>query len=93
LATLTLEHKFPSEDNRFAIVDVNLLLSTLRSTDTQIGEWVNVMGYITTPPPKQFRNLEGRKVDVFVQAIILWSAGSVKLDEYEKLLAEQLRTA
>jgi hypothetical protein len=92
IATLTLEHDFPSGSIHKALVDVNLLLSNLQSTDTRIGEWVNVMGYITAPPSNQHRNPEDRKTNIFVQAIVLWSAGGVKLDEYENVLADQLRT-
>lgn len=73
-------------------MDLNLLLSTLHSTDIQIGEWVNVMGYVTEPRSKQDRTSEDKKNGVFVQAIVLWSAGSIKLDRYEKALANQLET-
>lgn len=71
-------------------MDVNLLLGTLHSTDTQLGEWVNVMGYITGPLSSQHRNSGDKKANVFVQAIVLWSAGSVKLNEYENFLVDQL---
>ena len=72
-------------------MDVNLLLGTLHSTDTRVGEWVNVMGYITVPSSKQDRTCEDKQANISVQAIVLWSAGSVKLDEYEKFLVDQLR--
>jgi hypothetical protein len=73
-------------------VDVNLLLGTLHSTDTRIGEWVNVMGYITVPSSKQDCRSKAKQANVSVQAVVLWSAGSVKVDEYEKFLFEQLNT-
>ncbi|KAL8651603.1 MAG: hypothetical protein Q9226_004632 [Calogaya cf. arnoldii] len=47
--TLCLEHAYPASStntNVTAAVDVNLLLETLKCTDTQVGEWVNVMGYV-----------------------------------------------
>ena len=72
-----------------AQVDVKLLLNTLKSTDTQIGEWVNVIGYITIDqqiPPKQ---PNGHNSDIQVQAIVLWSSGSLKLGGYEKSLDQQ----
>jgi hypothetical protein len=72
-------------------VDVNLLLGTLHSTDTRVGEWVNVMGYIRVPSSKQDPRSEDKQANISVQAIVLWSAGSVKLDEYEKFLVDQLR--
>jgi len=49
------------------------------------------MGYITVPSSKQDRTCEDKQANISVQAIVLWSAGSVKLDEYEKFLVDQLR--
>ncbi|KAL8847295.1 MAG: hypothetical protein Q9221_007671 [Calogaya cf. arnoldii] len=47
IGTLCLEHAYPaSYANVMAAVDVNLLLETLKCTDTRVGEWVNVMGYV-----------------------------------------------
>jgi hypothetical protein len=89
-AILTLEHKYPPGSVQKALVDVKLLLSTLKSTDTRIGEWVNVMGYITATPSTQRLGTEQTKSTTSVQAIVLWSAGSVRLEEYEKSLSDQL---
>ena len=92
--TLTLQHAYPTPPHvcPVALVDVNILLSTMQGTDTQVGEWVNVMGYIEDEhrglrraKGKGKRNGEGAGVSaVRVQAIMLWSAGSVNLGEYEK---------
>jgi len=66
---------------------VNILLSTLKSTDTQVGEWVNVMGYLEEKdrgPRREKGRGRGERGDVGavgVQAVMLWSAGS---GEYEK---------
>ncbi|KAI9881149.1 MAG: hypothetical protein M1830_007127, partial [Pleopsidium flavum] len=99
-ALLTLQHKYPtsSPTPSTASVDVNLLLSTLKSTDTQFGEWVNVIGYVALGPVPESRvcktSAEGaRRVTVFVQAVMLWSAGSVNLGEYEKVLEERRAVA
>lgn len=76
-------------------MDVNLLLSTLKTTDTQRGEWVNVVGYVDgriTKSRLESRAQKGRLdevVGVKVQAIMLWSAGDVKVGEYEKTLEER----
>lgn len=110
--TLVLQHAYPPAPSQCArvLIDVNLLLENLKSTDTRIGEWVNVMGYIerqggTSQAP---RELDGRVrsrkrkpgVDavnqwnggeVKVQAIMLWSAGAIKLSEYEKSLEGRKR--
>lgn len=78
-----------------AWVDVHLLLSTLKPTDTQRGGWVNVVGYVggrttTSNPDSRARMARPDEVvGVKVQAIMLWSAGDVKLGEYEKTLAER----
>ena len=97
-ATLTLHHNYPTvsaSPTSVASVDVNLLLSTLKPTDTQVGEWVNVIGYITSQPTRTAKT-EPRSASealkwakVFVQAVMLWSAGSIKLGEYERVLAER----
>jgi hypothetical protein len=49
------------------------------------------MGYIRVPSSKQDPRSEDKQANISVQAIVLWSAGSVKLDEYEKFLVDQLR--
>ncbi|KAL9581698.1 MAG: hypothetical protein Q9212_003737 [Teloschistes hypoglaucus] len=93
--TLHLQHAYPPGPNSLitAVVDVDLLLSTLQRTDTQVGEWQNVVGYVqaheddrksdrTDTSPKAG---QGGTV-VKVQAVMLWSAGSLKIGEYEKAL-------
>ena len=59
------------------VVDVNLLVGSLKTTDTQIGEWVNVVGYVDG------RVKEGTRVEVMVKALMLWSAGAINVSEYE----------
>lgn len=79
-----------------ALVDVNLLLSTLKPTDIQIGEWVNVIGYVEARSTEMKEGKGCRKakqddkVGIRVQAILLWSAGGVKLAEYEKAVEERI---
>lgn len=83
--TLTVHHAYPPPPHTCAValVDVNVLLSTLKSTDTQVGEWINVIGYIQESEAK----LEQKGVQV--QAIMLWSAGSIKVVDYEKAVKER----
>ncbi len=90
---LTLEHNFPLGSNRQALVDINLLLGSLASTDTRIGEWVNVMGYVTRPRSEHKYITESIKHGTFIQAVVLWAAGSVKLQEYERSLTNQLQVS
>ncbi|KAH7358285.1 CST complex subunit Ten1 [Plectosphaerella cucumerina] len=79
-ACLTLTHNFPEGAEATALVDVNLLLEKLTAELTRVGEWVNVTGYIseTTRP-----NGDGH---VPIQALLLWSAGPLDLQRYERSL-------
>lgn len=77
------------------------MLETLKSTDTSVGEWVNVIGYVTDPEARSgdcelktaSKNGNGPSTDspmmVHVQAVMLWSAGAIRLGEYEKTLSER----
>ena len=77
---------------------MNLLLDNLKSTDTQVGEWVNVIGYVQddekATAPRNCNRVLNQKTKAsgmngrvqIVQAVMLWSAGAVKLGEYEKSL-------
>ena len=99
---LELQHTYPTTFDTMvvALVDVNLLLENLKREDIVVGAWVNIVGYIEEIMNKKekVRVLDGNmgqgripRVDlVKVQAIMLWSAGSVKIGEYERALAERL---
>lgn len=86
---LKLQHAYPACPNNptnkacptTAVVDVNLLLSTLKWRDIQVGGWVNVIGYVQDLGKGK---IKGRGSAVGVQALMLWSAGAVRLAEYEK---------
>ena len=95
----------PPSPGSTALVDVNLLLEGLRTTTTAIGEWVNVMAYVEAPPQRLKKNrADGRDcrrgismecqraeaATVRVQAVMLWSAGAIKLAEYEAALASRM---
>ncbi|KAL8756875.1 MAG: hypothetical protein Q9199_002634 [Rusavskia elegans] len=98
--TLCLDHASPASSANAAVtaaVDVNLVLETLKCTDTQVGEWVNVMGYVQGvevekggKKTKAVRHGGGKEASegkvVKLQAVMLWSAGAVKVWEYEKAL-------
>ncbi|EDN94733.1 predicted protein [Sclerotinia sclerotiorum 1980 UF-70] len=45
-AVLTLEHNFPVDNGFKALVNIQLLLNSVKSHETRIGEWVNVVGYV-----------------------------------------------
>lgn len=84
-AILTLEHNYPPESSLKVQVDVRLLVNSFTSNETRIGEWVNVMGYISDAESKT-RSSVSEKSGVHVQAIVLWSSGPLDLGGYEKSL-------
>ena len=104
---LILQHAYPPPPSPCsrAVVDVNLLLDNMKSNDTAIGEWVNVIGYVEAEPAKieekgkvgqkcahghVGKELRGAMTDTRVQAVMLWSAGAIKLAEYERTLAARI---
>lgn len=92
-ATLTLSHKFPISSNVEALVDVRLLLERLTAEQISVGEWVNIIGYISSAPPAPVNNASKRKVEapaVHVQALMLWSAGPLDISRYENHLRRTL---
>ena len=63
---------------------MDLVLARLGSEQTRVGEWVNVLGYITSVPSVGTKPLDGpRRPTVGVQALLLWSAGPVDVQRYE----------
>ncbi|EHK99682.1 hypothetical protein GLAREA_00498 [Glarea lozoyensis ATCC 20868] len=88
-ATCILEHKYPKDSSVQVHVDVKLLLRTMSAGHSRVGEWVNVIGYITAVRSAH-RTLPEITV-VYVQALLLWSAGSFDLHGYEKSLDQQRR--
>lgn len=93
--TLTVQHAYPPPPYTTpnAFVDVRLLLETLKTTDTEIGEWVNVVGYVERDETVRRDRDVGKELEgtgtVRVQAIMLWSAGGVKLKDYEEAIQKR----
>ncbi|OLN93051.1 hypothetical protein CCHL11_07476 [Colletotrichum chlorophyti] len=86
-AVLTLEHSFPKESSVIASVDIQLLVGTIKSEQTRVGEWVNVIGYLTPPVGTRAKGGTCHKLqNVSIQALLLWSAGPVHLQRYEACL-------
>ena len=109
---LELQHAYatPSDTSIVASVDVNVILESLNREDTQVGAWVNVMGYVEEVAKERKRERghgqgqsgsanstrdrvreRPRAVRVRVQAIMLWSAGGLKIGEYESTLEARLK--
>ncbi|KAI1203386.1 CST complex subunit Ten1 [Nemania serpens] len=92
-AQITIKHDYPRGNGDVeALVDVNLLLSTLNSEQTDIGQWVHVIGYLTFVSPavpvsaidQRHRSRSNTATRVGVQALVFWIARDLDLGAYEK---------
>ncbi|KAK7415904.1 hypothetical protein QQZ08_012199 [Neonectria magnoliae] len=82
---LSLGHLYPRGTNVTVVVDVNLILESLTSEKTRIGEHVNVIGYITSKRPPHGQDTPHREApQVSVQAVMLWSTGPMDIHTYER---------
>jgi hypothetical protein len=82
LATLHLKDRFASTTapsiSGSASVNVAHVLDALNFELTQVGAWVNVVGYI-----RNAVDVRQGSSSASVDAVLIWSAGAIKLDEYE----------
>ncbi len=82
-----LKHPEPNKScSVLALVNVDLVLERLTSQQTRVGEWVNVIGYITAIKPSNDRgngSSDHEIPKVRIQALLLWSAGSLDVQRYE----------
>ena len=64
-------------------LDVKLLLQSLNHEQTDVGQWVNVIGYISLiqRPSSKAPDLKNSRVDV--QALVLWKAEDLDIALYE----------
>ena len=81
-ARLKLAHDYPQDSNVTAVVDVNLLLETLGHEQTRVGEWVNVVGYVTSK--RRASKPDSGGLSVNVQALLVWSTGPLDVQRYER---------
>lgn len=67
-----------------ALVDVQLVLERLGAEQTRVGEWVNVIGYITLGSGAAAgRGSVVKGSTVHIQALLLWSAGPLDIQQYQ----------
>ncbi|KAI0446953.1 CST complex subunit Ten1 [Xylaria telfairii] len=94
-ARVTLKHSYPKENSHVeALVDVKLLLETLKAEQTDPGQWVHVIGYLTFVDPASpataadsrhsSTSTTATTTRVGVQALFLWIARGLDLGTYEK---------
>lgn len=82
-----LEHNHPAGTSVSALVDVNLVLETLNTDQTRVGEWVNVIGYVTSAvSPAETKSADPRGAKVHIQAVLLWSTGPLDVQQYQNIL-------
>ncbi len=95
---LTLKHHYPSESRKPSktLVDINLLLESIKSTDIEIGAWINVFGYVTWSSHSNKARVAATEKNTgtvplrrsLVKALMIHSAGTIDVGEYERVLAE-----
>ena len=103
---LELQHAYPPSASIavLALVDVNLLLENIKRENLEIGAWVNVLGYVgevvwggkrmlSRSKGYKEERIDGERtiVRIQVQAVMMWGAGGVKLEEYEAAVEERLK--
>ena len=81
-AVLHLRDRFPATSATLgaAKVNVNNLLDVLNVETTQVGAWINVIGYVQQTHESRSTSIPQASV---VDAVLIWSAGAIKVDEYE----------
>lgn len=91
-ASLTLEHSYPDCSVAVARVHVDVILENLQAADLEFGSWVHVIGTVKEIKHRKIPNRQDKggslqtRDKVTVQAAMLWSAGSFRIDEYERTL-------
>lgn len=61
-------------------MNVNNVLDVLNVETTQVGAWVNVIGYVRQDTELQSKSKPRAST---VDAVLIWSAGAIKLEDYE----------
>ncbi|QPH04938.1 hypothetical protein C2857_002340 [Epichloe festucae Fl1] len=85
-ASARLGHLYPKGTNVLVSVDVRLVLETIEPDITNVGQWVNVIGYVVDGDATD----QARGVDAHVQALMMWSTGPLDVHEYEKAVEDGL---
>ena len=64
---------------------MNLVLETLTSELTRVGEYVNVIGYISSRiNPSKSEAQEREPALISIQALLIWSTGPMDVQKYEQ---------
>lgn len=84
---LLVEHAYPSTGSPIptAHIDVNVVLETTKPSTLQDGTWINVMGYLRRVASRDSMNHKNLPPPL-VQAVLIWNAGGIDVEEYEKAM-------
>ncbi|ROT41345.1 hypothetical protein SODALDRAFT_397125 [Sodiomyces alkalinus F11] len=83
-AILILKHESPHGSDTNVFVQTDLILENITAEHTRVGEWLNVIGYLTAGALGQAPRRDSR--DAYVQALLLWPAGPFDIRRYERSL-------
>jgi hypothetical protein len=80
---------YPSGTNETVLVNIQLVLETIQPGLTQVGQWVNVVGYIIEGKKSGVQNQPGKNQSpVHIQALLIWPTGPLDIGRYEKSLED-----
>ncbi|KAM0256291.1 hypothetical protein ACHAQJ_005056 [Trichoderma viride] len=86
-ACLNLGHMHPPGTGETVLVNIELVLETIQPGLTQVGQWVNVVGYIIEGQKSGVQNPpEKNESPIYVQALLVWPTGPLDIGRYEKSL-------
>ncbi|KAL6906998.1 CST complex subunit Ten1 [Trichoderma evansii] len=86
-ACLNLGHMYPPGTNETVLVDIELVLETIQPGLTQVGNWVNVVGYVVGEKKSGTQKLlGGQESPRHIQALLVWPTGPLDIGRYEKSL-------
>ena len=85
-----LEHSYPKASLIVPtiLVDVSLILESTDPVALRRGTWVNVIGY-TKHTILHGGNHKPTGTTVTLQAVLLWDAGVIRINDYENILEDQ----
>ncbi|KAK8140280.1 hypothetical protein PG984_000346 [Apiospora sp. TS-2023a] len=78
-----VEHPYPQDSHVKVHMDVKLLLQSLNREQTDVGQWLHVIGYITSFQKPSRKSLVPECWGVGIQALVLWKAEELDLAAYE----------
>ena len=85
---LVLRHEYKGSKH-VAQVTIEHVRENLPATSTMTGSWINVVGYVQAHGESD-STVSAAEIDMTdIQATMLWEAGSLQLEDYEKAIEAQ----